>query len=167
VAEDLRQHLPALIPPLRAYARGLTGSREAADDLVQEALLRALRAAAQYQPETPLRAWVFTILRNCWIDAKRRQRRERHAIQALGDEGTRAHTAPVAHGVLALDDLATAMMTLPATQREALLLVAAQGLDIAEAALICGVPEGTMRARVSRARDALRDRMPTGRPHDA
>lgn len=151
---SIRPHLPGLIPALRAYGRTLARSAAAADDLVQEALLRALRAETQFEPGTDLRAWMFTILRNVWLGQARRAGRERRALEAqrLEDEGSR----PGQHSQLELSELARAMATLPLGQREALMLVGAQGLTTAQAALVVGVAEGTMKARVSRGRAALR-----------
>jgi RNA polymerase sigma-70 factor (ECF subfamily) len=156
LAPGIRHLLPPLIAPLRAYARALTGRAEAADDLVQEALLRALAAEAQFQPGTPLRAWVFTILRNHWRDTLRRRGRESRALQAVGQVAASPPDAPDVPAGLALDGLAAALHALPQAQREALLLVGAQGLSIIEVAAICGVPEGTVRVRISRGRAALR-----------
>lgn len=154
---SIRPHLPGLIPALRAYGRTLARSAAAADDLVQEALLRALRAEAQFEPGTDLRAWTFTILRNVWLGQARRAGRERRALEAQRpeDEGSR----PGQHGQLELSELARAMATLPVAQREALMLVGAQGMTTAQAAQIAGVAEGTMKARVSRGRAALRAAM--------
>lgn len=140
------------MPALRGFARGLTRDVAAADDLVQEAILLALRAEAQWDPETSARAWVFTILRNAWRAQHRRRRRE-----AAGQAGfAPPESAPAAqHGHSAVSELERALATLPPGQREALLLVGAQGLSMAEAAAVCAVPENTLKARVLRARAGL------------
>jgi RNA polymerase sigma-70 factor (ECF subfamily) len=149
-----RAALPAMIGPLRAYARTLAGSRDAADDLVQEALARALAARGSFLPGSDLRAWLYTILRNTWFSAARRRARERRVVAAL--EPPEEAAAPDPGEGLALGQLARALAALPAEQREALMLVGAHGMSGEEAARICGVAEGTLRARVSRARLALR-----------
>lgn len=144
-----RAALVALMPTLRGYGRALSGSVAGADELVQETLLRALSSERRMEATGELRAWLFTILRHAWLSGLRAGRR----LTPL-EEGMEGRTAP--RDGLALDELARAMQALPATQREAVVLMGAQGMAAAEAARICGVEEGTMRARLSRARAALR-----------
>ena len=152
---SIRHELPGLLPALRAYARALSRHAAQADDLVQEAVLRALRAEAQFEPWTELRAWMFTILRNCWLGQVRKAGRERRAVEAQG-HGQEA-AGPASQGDrLEVAELARAMAALPVTQREALMLVGAQGMTTSQAAAVVGVPEGTIKARVSRGRNALR-----------
>jgi len=155
IAQDedgFRAALVRLMPALRGYGRALGGSVSTADELVQETLLRAL--ANNRRPEQPgeLRAWLFTILRNARLTSLRVGRR----TEALEEGMEPAEAGTGAHDHLALGELARAMLALPAPQREALVLMGAQGLPAAEAARICGVAEGTMRARLSRARHTLR-----------
>ena len=151
---DLRRALAALLPDLRAFARFLARDRALADDLVQDALVRALGALHQYQPGTSLKAWVFTILRNAYYEQGRRRRRETGLSETTDLD---APTAPAPdHGSRAdLGDLQRVIWQLPPLLREALTLVGAQELSYEEAAAICRVPVGTMKARVSRARTAL------------
>lgn len=149
----LRREITALLPDLRAFARFLMRERSAADDLVQDTVVRALGALAQYQSGTNLKAWMFTILRNLFYEQARRRQREALALQAgfLPEEGAgpgQGHHAEVR-------DLQRMLWRLPPLQREALVLVGAQELTHEEAATICGVAVSTMRARVSRARGAL------------
>lgn len=148
--DALRAELPGLIVPLRAHARALCRDASLADDLVQETLLSALRAETQFTAGTSARAWLFTILRHAWMATLRRRRRE------AGVESEALTQAPDQPGRMALMGLGDAMARLPPTQREALLLVAGQGMSLVEAAQICGVPVGTIKARVSRGRSALR-----------
>ncbi len=157
--DSFRAGLLATIPSLRGYARGLTRSLQGADDLVQETVMRALAAEAQWQPGTELRAWLFTILRHAWLGGLRRAARQRRADEAAPPPQVQAE-AQTGHEALRRLDLA--MARLPPTQREALLLVAAQGMSMAEAAAICGVAEGSMKARVSRGRAALRTMLGQG-----
>ncbi len=150
---DPRGALIGLLPELRAYARFLVRHSGEADDLVQEVVLRALSALSQYQQGTSLRAWVFTIQRNIFYEQARRRRTERAAIERSGIAGQPATTNQPDHAVLA--DLARHLFALPPMLREALVLVGAQGLSYEEAAIVCGVPVGTVKARVSRARARL------------
>ncbi len=149
----LRRQILALLPDLRAFARFLARDRTLADDLVQETLVRALGALGQFQDGTNLKAWLFTIQRNAFFEQARRRRRE--------DVAMREHFAgaeaegPAQHGAADLSDLQRMLFSLPPLLREALVLVGAQELSHDEAAAICGVPVGTMKARVSRARAKL------------
>jgi RNA polymerase sigma-70 factor (ECF subfamily) len=127
--------------------------RSEADDLVQEALLRALRALSQFRPESNLRAWVFAILRNTHVEQRRRQRTEATVIanQFVGEEAI----GPAQQDSVELADLQSRLWALSPVLREALILVGAQGLSYDEAAEVCAVPVGTMKARVARARRQL------------
>jgi RNA polymerase sigma-70 factor (ECF subfamily) len=154
---QLRYEVAALVPELRAFARFLVRDRIAADDLVQDAIVRGLDALGQFAPGTNLRNWLFAILRNTHYEQARRRRTEQRVLaeNLPSDEG---HAAPQ-HGQAALAELQRFLWALPATLREALVLVGAQGLSYAEAASICGIPEGTMKARVSRGRQQLAQNM--------
>jgi RNA polymerase sigma-70 factor (ECF subfamily) len=148
---EVRREIASLLPELRAYARLLARDRSKSDDLVQDTVVRALASLAQFQPGTSLKAWMFTILRNAFYEQVRRRRREDAAMalhaQTAG-EGLQTH-----HGDIT--DLSQLLWSLPPLLREALVLVGAQEMTHEEAASICGVPVGTMRARVSRARRQL------------
>jgi RNA polymerase sigma-70 factor (ECF subfamily) len=157
--QELRAGLRAQLADLRAFARFLVRDPHAADDLVQETVLRALRASTQFAPGSSLRAWLFTILRRAFYEQARRRRREAAALSEQAST-RRGEAAEVSGADVA--DLQALLWRLPASQREALVLVAAQGLTHEEAAAICGVPVGTMRARLSRARAALA----RGQPED-
>jgi RNA polymerase sigma-70 factor (ECF subfamily) len=155
-----RTAIAQLLPELRAAARLLTTSRAEADDLVQEAVLRMLRGLPGFVPgpehgddlRAAMRPWGVAVLRNTFREGWRRARRERaHQEETSGDEG-RAGGEEATHQ---LHDLSRAMAKLPPALREALVLVGAQGLSHEEAARVCDVPVGTMKARVSRARAAL------------
>ena len=158
-----RNALAALLPDLRAYARLLAGAAGGADDLVQEAILRALAAAAQFQPGTSLKAWTFTILRNLFYEQARRRKREEAALRHEIPHLSRT-SEPSGAG---LSDLSRALFVLPPALREALVLVGAQGLTHEEAAAICRVEPGTMRARVSRARAKLAELVEPPAPRPA
>lgn len=148
-----KRDIAALLPELRAFARFLARDRAAADDLVQDALVRALGAAGQFERGTHLKAWLFTIVRNTFYEQGRRRRREAAVLRA-GVPPAEAHH-PDQDGRSEVSDLERLIWTLPPLLREALILVGAQELTHQEAAAICGVPEGTMKARLSRARAAL------------
>jgi RNA polymerase sigma-70 factor (ECF subfamily) len=149
----LRRQIGALLPELRAFARFLARDRTVADDLVQDAVMRALAALHQFQAGTSLKAWLFTILRNAFYEQQRRRRRENAAIAATFDLSEMAMPAQDAQSEI--NDLQHLIWTLPPLLREALILVGAQELSHEEAALVCNVPVGTMKARLSRARVAL------------
>jgi RNA polymerase sigma-70 factor (ECF subfamily) len=148
------------IPQLQRFARRLAGNRSFADDLVQETVLRALTHAEQFHPGTNLLAWLMTILRNTYFNEKRREKR-------LGtfDEKVAA-TLQTANGQqewsLRMRDLECRFATLPAVQREALVLVGANGLSYDHAAQIAGCAVGTMKSRVSRARLQLQSLLDSG-----
>jgi RNA polymerase sigma-70 factor (ECF subfamily) len=152
-AAGLRQQIAALLPDLRAFARFLVRDRTEADDLVQDGVLRALGALGQFQPGTNLKAWLFTILRNGFYEQVRRRKRERRALEA----GFAAEESHPPHQVSRAEvaDLEQMLWRLPPLLRESLVLVGAQELTYEEAAAICEVPVGTMKARVSRARSQL------------
>ncbi|WP_211865089.1 sigma-70 family RNA polymerase sigma factor [Neoroseomonas terrae] len=147
-----REAIVALVPQLRAFARFLARDAVRADDLVQDTVLRALERQDAWTPGSDLRAWIFRVLRNLFLDQQRRRRVEQKGLAIIEMPDVAEPTQP---GRDALHDLGAAITTLPAAQREALILVAAMELDIAEAAAITGVPVGTVKARVSRARAAL------------
>jgi len=146
------------IPGLRRYARSLTGDAWAADDLVQDTLERACARWRLWTPGSDLRAWLFTLMHNLFIDGARRAVRQQQAQRVDIDEVAHELAAPGGMPDQALD-LQRCLMRLPADQREVLLLVTLQDLDYAEAARITGVPIGTVMSRLSRARARLRDLM--------
>jgi len=145
--------LVALIPQLRAFARSLTGDATAADDLAQDSMVKAWDARASFQMGTNMKAWTFMILRNQFYSEKRRSWRQTQLDQQASENTLVAIDDPMAP--MALDELRLALATLPAEQREALILVGASGCAYEEAAAICGCAVGTVKSRVSRARRAL------------
>jgi RNA polymerase sigma-70 factor (ECF subfamily) len=149
---ELKDDLLKAIPKLRAYARNLCRSTERADDLVQEALVKALAHINTFVPGSNLTAWLYTILRNEFYSAFRKRRRE------VEDNGGR-HAAllqvrPVQEGHMHFLDVRNALTRLTTEHREALMLVVS-GLSYQEAAVMCGCASGTMKSRISRARDKL------------
>jgi len=150
---DIRRQIAKLLPDLRAFARFLVRDRIAADDIVQDSIVRALAALDQFQPGTNLKAWLFTILRNQFYEQGRRRKREVSALQERFDEEEAADPQQLAR--VEITDLQQLIWRLPPRLREALILVGAQEMSHEEAAAICNVPVGTMKARLSRARSEL------------
>jgi RNA polymerase sigma-70 factor (ECF subfamily) len=145
--------LTALIPRMRAFARTMCGDATAGDDLAQEVLLKAWSARASYQPGTNLKAWLFMIMRNQFYSEKRRSWRSVPLDQEMAEQTLVASSNPGA--IVELDELRRAMMCLPDEQREALILVGAGGWSYEEVAEMCECAVGTVKSRVSRARDRL------------
>jgi RNA polymerase sigma-70 factor (ECF subfamily) len=148
-----KRELVALIPHLRAFARTLTGDATAADDLAQDALMKAWDARASFEMGTNMKAWTFMILRNQFYSEKRRSWRQNQLDQEAAERTLVAVDDPEAP--VALDELRQGLSMLPPEQREALILVGAGGFAYEEAAAICGCAVGTVKSRVSRARRAL------------
>lgn len=150
---DFSAELVRILPHLRAFARGLCGRADLADDLVQEAASKAWAARTRFEQGTSLKAWTFTILRNHFLNEIRKYRREVN----LGDDTAHLNLAERARqeDQLHLNDLERALQKLPDERREALLLVGASGFTYEQAAEVCGVAVGTMKSRVSRGRAAL------------
>lgn len=150
------QHdLLAEIPRLRRYARALTGDRARADDLVQDTLERALDRWRLWRPGN-LRAWLMTIMHNLFVNEVRMAA----AVEYRDDADLPEHsTRPSQSDGLELRDLERTLQTLPAEQREVLLLVGLEELAYEEVARIVGVPVGTVMSRLSRARVRLRNLM--------
>ncbi|MHC0053360.1 sigma-70 family RNA polymerase sigma factor [Actibacterium sp. D379-3] len=158
----LLDEIEANIPALRRYARGLTGDRDTADDLVQDCLERAVAKRHLWRRDGPVRAWLFRILLNRHRDTLRRRPRQLVAVADLATEPARPG-GQEAH--MALSEVQTAIATLPVDQREALLLVALEGMSFDEAARTLGIPTGTLMSRLGRAREKLR--VMTGRERPA
>jgi len=143
----------ALVPKLRAFALSLTHDANHADDLVQETILRAWAALDRFEPGTNMKAWLFVILRNCVLKGHRKRRPWIDDPDGLYAE--RLQTAPDQHLRLDVQDMLKALEKLRPERREVLILTAAEGLSYEEAARICGVPEGTVKSRLARARTHL------------
>src|SRR4051794_12597703 len=153
VSPEVRSAMLALLPSLRAFALSLTNTREIADDLVQDTLVRALAKIDQFQPGTNMGAWLFTILRNLFYSHCRRTKHE--VEDPDGSYAARLCTAPDQHARCDVQDMLRALGRLPTDQREALLLIVAEGLSYEEAAQVCGMLVGTIKSRVSRGRVRL------------
>ena len=148
--EGFREQMLSTLPNLRAFALSLTHSSGRADDLVQETILRAWSKAHLFVPGTNFRAWLMTILRRQFYTDLRRRKRE-----VSDSDGFYAGTlwvCPDQHAYLEWKEFQTALVQLRPEQREALILVAAEGLSYQDVAAVCGVLVGTIKSRVNRAR---------------
>jgi RNA polymerase sigma-70 factor (ECF subfamily) len=155
-----KRELVALIPQLRAFARTLSGNPTAADDLAQDAMMKAWDARQSFEIGTNMRAWTFMILRNQFYSEKRRSWRQVQLDQEAAERTLVAIDDPSAP--IALDELRLGLAMLPPEQREALVLVGAGGFAYEEAAAISGCAVGTVKSRVSRARRALQSMLERG-----
>lgn len=150
---EFKAQLAQVIPHLRAFGRSVSGSRDLADDLVQETLMKAWAARQRFQAGTNMRAWTFIILRNLYLSQMRRSRFRGEWDDLVAD---RILAAPAGQDKqVELGDMQRALLHLPQPQREALILVGAGGFAYEEAAEICGVAVGTIKSRVARGRVAL------------
>jgi RNA polymerase sigma-70 factor, ECF subfamily len=154
-ADSIRDGLAALVPRLRRFGRALARNQDDADDLVQIAIERALRNAAQWQPGTRLDHWVIGIMRNAWID-ETRARKRRSAVFAPEEMGERVGDTPM-ESVGEMLDIQDAVAQLPEEQRIAVALVLVEGLSYREAAELLEIPIGTLTSRLARARTSLQD----------
>jgi RNA polymerase sigma-70 factor (ECF subfamily) len=142
------------IPRLRRYARALTADRARADDLVQDTLERGMIKLHLWRPGSDLRAWLFTLMHNVFVN----QLRSQPAGVTAGLDGEAAEVAvrPTQTDWLEVRDLQAALLRLPEEQREVLLLVALEQMSYEKTAGVLGIPVGTVMSRLSRARERLR-----------
>lgn len=164
VEPQIRDQLLAAIPSLRAFAISLSGNPDRADDLVQDTLVKAWTNLHRFERGTNLNAWLFTILRNGFFSDHRKRVREVEDVD--GTYAARLITIPEQGGHLDFEDFRAALMKLPHDQREALLLVGAQGFSYEEASEICGCAIGTIKSRVNRARTRLAEVLMLGEGDD-
>jgi RNA polymerase sigma-70 factor (ECF subfamily) len=148
---DIQPHLDAL----RRHARVLIRADQEADDLVQGALLRGYEKRGTFREGADLRVWLMSILHNLFIDQIRARKASALRDQAWAETNA-GFCPPAGEHVVRLDQLRRAFLGLPEDQREALHLMAIEGLSVAEAAAVLAVPAGTVMSRVGRARAALR-----------
>ena len=162
VSQRFSDQLIAVLPRLRRFARGLTGTASEADDLVQAACERALAREHQFQEGTRFDSWMFRIVQTLWIDQLRAREVRKEdgdvAEERLGsDSAVRTIEAR-----LALAEVRRAVQLLPPDQRTTLMLVTVEGLSYKEAAVAAGVPVGTIMSRLARARIALQQQLEAG-----
>ena len=149
---DFHEQLKTLLPRLRIYALSLTRDRDAADDLVHDTVIKALTGRNSFQPGTNLAAWLFRIQRNEFISGLRRRRPTVPVDTAIAE--SLSHP-PHQDSGLVMREFMSAFGKLAATQREALLLAVLEGLPYETIAEHTGVSVGTVKSRISRARDTL------------
>ena len=155
--DDLQAQLAALVPNLRAFARSLCGAADQADDLVQETLVKAWKSRASFDMGSNLKAWLFTILRNTYLSELRKRKYE--VQDHNGEMAQQLSVKDGQSGHMDLVDFSKAFARLTAEQREALILIGAEGFSYDDAALMCGCAVGTMKSRVNRARGKLAELM--------
>jgi RNA polymerase sigma-70 factor, ECF subfamily len=155
---EFHELLEAQIPRLRRYAAALTRHPDHADDLVQDTLVRALAKRHLWEPDTDLRAWLFTILHNLRVNAVRRGVREGTPVDVESVSGAAVAVSDPSGG-RTLVELDRAMGQIAEEHRQVILLVGLEGMSYQDAAAVVGIPVGTIRSRLSRGRDALRAAM--------
>src|SRR5271157_2417143 len=152
---NLREELVKWIPNLRAFALSLTQRAQHSDDLVQDTLLKALSNLDKFQMGTNLRAWLFTILRNSFYNDIR-YKKYHHTASLEDVDPAYLELRATQEKYLEFQDVLAGLSRLAPEQREAMILIAAEGLSYEEAAAVCNCPIGTVKSRLSRARQ--RDR---------
>jgi RNA polymerase sigma-70 factor, ECF subfamily len=150
---EIQDQLVALLPRLRRFARSLTRNVHDADDLVQQAVERALLRIDQWRRGSRLDSWMFGIIHHAWIDEVRARRRQG---QLIAPELAGEHVADAAsEAPIDRLSLAAALAQLPEDQRVAVTLVLVEGLAYKEAAAVLDVPIGTVTSRIARGRETL------------
>ncbi len=152
--DDFGAQVGPLIPRLRRYARALTGERTPADDLVQDTLERAWTKLHLLRPESDLRAWLFTIMHNVFVNQVRK--RAADPTVPLDDDAFEIPVQAALSDMLEVRDIDIALRRLPDDQREVLLLIVLEQLSYNEIATMLGIPIGTVMSRLSRARERIR-----------
>ncbi|MCJ2053486.1 sigma-70 family RNA polymerase sigma factor [Methylobacterium sp. J-070] len=155
VAFDFRDDIIKALPALRTFALSLVGDVSRADDLVQETFVKAWANQSRFRPGTNFTAWLFTILRNQFYTDLRKTRREIEDVD--GTHASQMTSLSDQEDASTLKVVWERLGALPATQRQALLLVGAEGHTYEEAATKLGCQVGTVKSRVSRARSSLLD----------
>lgn len=158
--KDPRDELVDHLPALRAFALSLTRNSAAADDMVQDTVVKAWTNMDKFKRDTNLRAWLFTILRNTYYSSRRKLNRE--VADVDGAFTGSLSVKPDHDGRMQLADFRKAFETLPDEQREALILVGASGFSYEEAAGMCGVAIGTIKSRANRGRARLAELLQLG-----
>ena len=155
IADERRRAIVEEIPRLRGYARALLRDRDAADDLVQDALERALSRMANWTAGDTPRAWLLTIMHNLFIDQLRRAKRHAQAVTTISETIDAIATSPQADSLVSLD-VFSALQQINPERRAALVLVTVEGLSYDEARKVLGIPAGTLTSRIARGREELR-----------
>jgi len=158
VDDNIRREMLALLPRLRRFAYGLTGSMDEGDDLVQATCERAIRHIGTWQPGTRLDSWMYRIARNTYFNTLRAKRVRADHLQSLDrDELTRVDGARAMEARLTFTAVRDFIARLPEEQRTIILLVCVEGLAYKEVAEVLDLPIGTVTSRLARARLTLRE----------
>ena len=152
---DMKTELIGILPRLRRFARTLTRSVPEADDLVQEACLRALARSDQWDPSLPLDRWMFRITRNLWISEIRKRQVRLGEGQVPAEEASELKDVRTGEAQAMAGDLQKQIAAMPSELASVLLAVSVEGYSYAEAADLFDIPVGTVMSRVHRARKAL------------
>jgi RNA polymerase sigma-70 factor (ECF subfamily) len=158
---DIAEQFREVMPHLRGYARSLTRNADAADDLVQDALVRAWASRTQFIPGTNFRAWMFTIMRHRFLDECRRNKGPHLTIEDVSNHAALV-SGPAQDSAIEFEEMACAYWQMAPNHREILMLVGALGLEYEEAAKVIGCAVGTVRSRLSRARTELQNQIERG-----
>lgn len=157
-----REAIIAELPRLRRYARALLKDADAADDLVQDCIERALSRLHQFRPGSDMRAWLFSIMRSIYINGVRRGSPATDLDPLDPQAANHAPTPPEQGGGLVVRDLEAALARLSVDQREIVLLIGLENMTYKQAAEVIGVPVGTVMSRLARGRERLRLLMDVG-----
>ena len=164
MSDDLTEQLPDLLPRLRRFAIGLSGSRDGGDELLQAACERALSRRHQWTSGTRLDSWMYRIIQTLWIDELRRRKRQGDTVEAeILEYLPAAEGRDEAETLLTLDEALEALAQLPEDQRDVLMLVCVEGLAYKEADEALELPIGTVMSRLSRGKGRLRQALLTRR----
>jgi RNA polymerase sigma-70 factor (ECF subfamily) len=155
IADERRRAIVDEIPRLRGYARALLRDRDAADDLVQDSLERALSRMANWTAGDTPRRWLLTIMHNLFIDQLRRAKRHARAVATISETIDVIATSPQADRLVSVD-VFSALQQINPERRAALVLVAVEGLSYDDAGKALGIPAGTLTSRIARGREELR-----------
>jgi RNA polymerase sigma-70 factor (ECF subfamily) len=154
---DKRRAIVAELPRLRRYARALMRDPDAADDLVQDCMERALLRLDNWQTGESPRRWLFTVMHHLFVDQMRKAGRRLEAHQTAARELDEPAAEPSQMEALATREVVDALQELAPERREAIVLVAVEGMSYAEAATLLGIPTGTLMSRIARGREDLRN----------
>ncbi|WP_315919542.1 RNA polymerase sigma factor [Mesorhizobium sp. SP-1A] len=154
--DDRKAAILAEIPRLRRYARALLRDRDAADDLVQDSLERALVRLDNWQSGESPRKWLFTIMHHLFIDQMRKAGRRGEAAMLPLEAGEAVAVPAEQLDNVASREIVDALQAISPDRRAALVMVGIEGFSYAEAAGILGVPAGTLMSRIARGREDLR-----------
>lgn len=157
--EDLARCVETEIPHLQRFAHSLCGSQSESDDLVQDTLERAWRKRHSWRQEGSVRSWLFKILYRVFLNSRRGARVPHEEMQEDATAASDVESLPPQEARLMADDMVRALAALPETQRTPVLLLALECVSYDEAADILGIPVGTLRSRLSRGRETLRQSM--------